>query len=80
MASISEPVLGVRRAMARYGWYGGGTWRGFMVWWGFFFVLIVWYHRSSARCFCYSGRGCRLFVVSKCLVPNGFDVEVFGFL
>jgi hypothetical protein len=31
MARISEPALGVSRAMARYGWYRGGTWRGFMV-------------------------------------------------
>jgi len=35
MASISEPVLDVRRAMTRYGWYGRGTWRGFMMWYAF---------------------------------------------
>jgi len=31
MARISEPALGVSRDIARYGWYGGGMWRGFMV-------------------------------------------------
>jgi hypothetical protein len=31
MPSISEPVLGVSRAMARYGWCGEGMWRGFMM-------------------------------------------------
>jgi hypothetical protein len=31
MIMISEPALGVSRAIARYGWYGGGIWRGFMV-------------------------------------------------
>ena len=30
MSRISEPVLGVSRAIARYGWYGEGIWRGFM--------------------------------------------------
>ena len=28
---ILDPVLGVSRAMAIYGWYGGGIRRGFMV-------------------------------------------------
>jgi hypothetical protein len=31
MARISEPALDVSRAIARYGWYGGGIWRGFML-------------------------------------------------
>jgi hypothetical protein len=31
MAMMSEPDLGERRALARYGWYRGGTWRGFMM-------------------------------------------------
>ena len=30
MASMSEPVLGVNRAMARYGWRCGGIARGFI--------------------------------------------------
>ncbi len=28
---MSEPALGVKRAMARYGWYVRGIWRGFIV-------------------------------------------------
>ena len=31
IARISEPALGVNREMARYGWYVGGMWRGFIV-------------------------------------------------
>ncbi len=31
MARISEPDLGVSRAMTRYDWYGGGMRRVFMV-------------------------------------------------
>ena len=27
---MSDPALGVKRAMARYGWYGEGMCRGFM--------------------------------------------------
>ena len=30
MARISNPALGVSRAIARYGWYGGGIRRSFM--------------------------------------------------
>jgi hypothetical protein len=31
IARISDPALGVSRAMARYGWYGGGIQRGFII-------------------------------------------------
>ena len=45
MASVSEPVLGVRRAMARYGWY-----REVPTGWYAFCVLLRWCHMSSALC------------------------------
>jgi len=31
LPGFQEPALGVRRAIARYGLYGVGMWRGFMV-------------------------------------------------
>ncbi len=33
--SIAEPVLGVRRAISRYGWYCSGMWRGLTVGYAF---------------------------------------------
>ena len=49
MARMSEPALGDNGAMVRYGWYRGGTWRGFMVGMrlcvllGLFLRSSVWY-------------------------------------
>ena len=38
MARIAEPFLGVRRAIARYGWYSSGMWRGWMVGYAFLWI------------------------------------------
>jgi len=41
MARISEPALGDSRAIARYGWYGGGICRGFMVEYAFLYIARI---------------------------------------
>jgi len=59
MARISDPALGVSRAMARYGWYVGGMWRGFIVEYAVC-VLQGWYSLSNDWCVCCIGRDCGL--------------------
>ena len=33
--------IGVSRAMAKYGWYGGGMWMGFMVEYAFMYIARI---------------------------------------
>ena len=41
IAKMAEPVFGVRRAMARYGWYSCGMQSGWMVWYAFLWIASI---------------------------------------
>ncbi len=70
MARVSEPALGVSRAIARYGWYRGGG-RGGALWWGRCLCeLLGLLLRSSAWCVCCKGRDCILACSCKVLVAK----------
>ncbi len=59
MTRMSEPALGVSRAMARYGWYRGG--RGRPLWWGRRLCeLLGLLLRSSVWCVSRKGKVCIL--------------------